>query len=182
MGKNILVLTGSPRKGGNSDKMADAFIRGAEKAGHNKITKIEAASLNLSPCKACDACYKNENACCVNDDYNKVAPLLEKADVIVFATPIYFYSFPAQIKMIIDKFNSFFIGQKPIQGKESVIMVCGGESSENIFDGILRSYDLITDLLQWKRVGKLIVNEVNSQGDIDKTDGLIRAEELGESI
>jgi hypothetical protein len=97
MVKKILVMTGSPRKGGNSDMLADAFIKGAESAGH-EVTKFECAHKNIKPCIACDACYSQKGACVFNDDFNELAPLLEQSDVIVFAPPVYWFTFPAQMK------------------------------------------------------------------------------------
>lgn len=181
MNKNILVITGSPRKGGNSDLLADAFIKGATQAG-NKVTKIESASLKISGCKACDGCYKKGVPCCVGDDFNKVAPLIEEAEVIVFATPLYWYSFSSQIKMVIDKFHSFFIGEKNVGNKESILLLCGSESEESAYEGILTSYTKTIGILNWTNKAKLVIKGIVDKGAIKDSDGLAKAEEIGMNI
>ena len=85
MSKHILILTGSPRQGGNSDLMADAFIRGAESAGH-QVTKIQTAQLKINGCTACECCYSSGGKACVqNDDFNQVAQAMEQADCVLHA-------------------------------------------------------------------------------------------------
>lgn len=181
MKKNILVLTGSPRKGGNSDLMADAFIKGAVSIGH-EVVKFETATKSINGCKACNTCFSKGVACSFKDDFNELAPLLEKADAIVFVTPLYWYSFPTQIKAAIDKLYAFIIGEKSLKIKESLLLVCGEVKDEKVFDGIVKSYELIANDRKWIDRGKLIVSGVNNKGDIYKTDALEKAEKFGRSI
>ncbi|MDE6189262.1 MAG: flavodoxin family protein, partial [Clostridia bacterium] len=101
MGKKIVVITGSPRKRGNSFAMTNAFIKAAQDKGHT-ITRFDAAMQNVGGCRACETCFKTGKACSFDDDFNIIAPEIEKADVVVFTTPVYWYSFPAQIKGVID--------------------------------------------------------------------------------
>ena len=103
MAKNILVLTGSPRNGGNTDQLADAFIAGAQWAGHT-VTKYATADKNIKGCMDCKACFANGGVCVIPDDFPTLAPLMEQADMVVFATPLYWFSFPAQLKAAIDRF------------------------------------------------------------------------------
>ena len=120
--KNILILTGSPRVGGNSDLMADAFQKGAESAGH-KVIRYEAGRNAILPCRACESCFSNGKACVWDDRFsNELAPLIEEADVIVLATPLYWFTFPAQLKAAIDKMYSFIIGERNIAGKEAFLL------------------------------------------------------------
>ncbi len=93
MGKEILILTGSPRHGGNSDLLAAAFQKGAEAAGHS-VTQFATASKKFYPCLACDTCWYQGRPCSIKDDFNGLANLLEAADLIVFATPLYWFTFP----------------------------------------------------------------------------------------
>ena len=82
--KNILILTGSPRVGGNSDLMADAFQKGAESTGH-KVIRYEAGRNAILPCRACESCFSNGKACVWDDRFsNELAPLIEEADVMVY--------------------------------------------------------------------------------------------------
>lgn len=121
MGKNIVVITGSPRKNGNSFAMTDAFINEAQKNGHT-VTRFDAAMMNIGGCRACETCYKTGKACSFVDDFNIIAPEILKADAIVFTMPVYWYSIPAQIKGVIDKIYSLVVGGKDISGKDCVLL------------------------------------------------------------
>jgi multimeric flavodoxin WrbA len=181
MAKNILVLTGGPRKGGTSDLLADAFIAGAQQSGHTTV-KYATAEKNIKGCKACNTCFSKGIACSFPDDFNELAPLLEQADIVVFATALYWFSFPTQLKAAIDKLYSFLIGKRALKIKECVLMVCGVAVDEAEYAGIVKSYELIAHYQQWIDRGIIIVPAVKEKGDILKTDGLKRAEKLGANI
>jgi len=181
MSKNIIVLTGSPRKGGNSDKLADAFISGAQQAGHTTV-KYTTADKKIKGCIDCQTCFKQGTACSIPDDFSELAPLLEQADMIVFATPLYWFSFPAQLKAAIDKFYSFLIGKRTLKIKECALLVTGGVEDETKFDGIVTSYKIIAEYQNWKDSGVIIVPGLHDKDDILKTDGLQRGEALGKNI
>jgi multimeric flavodoxin WrbA len=181
MAKNILILTGSPRKGGNSDKLADAFIAGAQQAGHTTV-RYTTADKNIKGCIDCKTCFTKGVACSVPDDFNGLAPLVEQADMIVFATPLYWFSFPTQLKAAIDKFYSFFIGKRELKIKECALLVCAGDSDESCFEGIVASYKLIARFLNWKDSGTILVPGLHGKDDILKTDGLDRGEALGKGM
>jgi multimeric flavodoxin WrbA len=181
MKKNILVLTGSPRIGGNSDLLADAFIKGANKAGH-EVVKCEAGKKNIMGCKACDTCYSKGKPCSFDDDFNSIAPLIEKADAIIFITPLYGFSFSTQLKAVIDKHYSFIIGEKKLNIKESMLLVCGGDDDESVFNGIISTYKQIACYQKWTDRGHLIVPGVLNKGDILSTEYLILAEKMGHTI
>lgn len=178
MGKKILVLTGSPRVGGNSDILADAFIRGAEEAGHT-ITRFEAGRKNIGGCKACNMCYSNGKPCIVDDDFNELAPMIEEANALVIVTPLYWYTYPTQVKAAIDKIYSLLVGQRSVNVKETALIVCGDSIGIEAFEGIQKSYQEINKLLKWEDKGILIVPEVEAAGDVIKTDFVKKAEEMG---
>lgn len=181
--KNILVLTGSPRRNGNSDQLADAFITGALSIGHN-VTRFDAGRKKIGGCIACKTCWNREKPCSFQDDFNELAPLLEAADVIVFATPIYWFNFPAQIKAAIDKMNVYLVKscRRPLKIKESLLLVCGADEGMDIFEGIKVTYRQIAKYMNWEDKGVLTVPEVSEKGDINATDALVKAEEYGKSI
>lgn len=181
MKKNILVLTGSARKGGNSDKLADAFIKGASKAGH-QVVKYDTASKSMKPCIDCKACFRNNVPCLFDADFNELSALLDKSDVIVFATPLYAYSFSAAIKLAIDKFNTYLVGQREPNIKESVLLVTAGEENEEIFKGIVCTYNSIANIANWTSLGIITVCGVMKKDDILKTNALEEAERLGLNI
>ena len=97
----VLAISASPRKGGNSDVLCDQFLKGAAEAG-NEIKKIALGQVNISPCAACYGCSKSHR-CVKKDDMSQILQELIDADVIVLATPVYFYSMDAQMKIMIDR-------------------------------------------------------------------------------
>lgn len=184
MGKNILVITGSPRKHGNSDMLADAFIKGAERAGHI-VTKYEAAFSKISGCRACDTCWSKGVPCSFNDSFNdKFAPLLEDADALVFCMPLYFYNIPASIQATIEKLYAYLSPKctKTLKISESALLVCGGEKGQDIFSGVVRTYEHICKGMNWKNQGMVIAEEIYQKGEILGTEYLKQAELLGEKL
>jgi len=101
MSKKVLILSGSPRKGGNSDILCDEFAKGARKAGHT-VEKIRVAEKNIGYCRACYAC-RDTGVCAIKDDMADVMQKIIDADVLVLASPVYFYSIDAQLKTLIDR-------------------------------------------------------------------------------
>lgn len=101
MSKKVLVLAGSPRKGGNSDLLCDAFMKGAQEAGH-ETEKIYIEDLKIGGCRACYAC-RGTGVCFQKDDMARVLEKMIAADMIVLATPVYFYSLSGQLKTLIDR-------------------------------------------------------------------------------
>ncbi|HPE66449.1 MAG TPA: flavodoxin family protein, partial [Synergistales bacterium] len=134
--KTILVLTGSPRKGGNSDMMAEAFIEGATSVGH-EVLRFDAGRNTVNGCRACGACWAKGSACVFEDGFTELAQLLVKADVLVFSTPLYWFNFPSQLKAAIDKMNAFLKPNcpTPLKIRESVLMVCAHDTDDDLFDG-----------------------------------------------
>ena len=102
MSKKVLILSGSPRRGGNSDLLCDEFLRGARDAG-NDAEKIFIRSRKLSPCMACYYCKNHGGQCAIRDDMADILDEMQAADVIVMASPVYFYSIDAQMKILIDR-------------------------------------------------------------------------------
>lgn len=181
MGKNIVVITGSPRKNGNSFAMVDAFTEAAEKLGH-KVMRFDAAFSNVGGCHACETCFKSGKACTYDDDFNAIAPALLEADGIVFAAPVYWYSFPGQIKNTIDKMYSFCIGGKDIAGKKLGLITCCEEEDPAVMDGIRIPTERIAALLKWDVVGEVCIPGVLEAGAIEKTDGCAQAAALAEAF
>lgn len=106
MAKNILIVSTSPRKGGNSETLADEFIRGAKEAG-NRVEKICLYDQTVGFCKGCLACLKTHR-CVIHDGADEIAQKMRSADVIVFATPIYYYEMCGQMKTMLDRANPLY--------------------------------------------------------------------------
>ncbi len=181
MSKKIVVITGSPRKNGNSFAMTDAFIQAAEAKGHT-VTRFDAAMKKVGGCHACETCFKTGKACSFDDDFNIIAPAILEADAVVFTTPVYWYSIPAQIKGVIDKLFSFCVAGKDIAGKECALITCCEEADLSVMDGVRIPVERSAALLKWKVVGEVLVPGVLNVGDIEKTDGCKQAAALAEKI
>ena len=102
MSKKVLILSGSPRKGGNSDTLCDRFMQGAVEAGH-EVEKIRVAEKKIGFCSGCYYCQKSGGVCAKKDDMPEILQKMIDADVIVLASPVYFYSIDAQLKALIDR-------------------------------------------------------------------------------
>ncbi|MCI8329638.1 MAG: flavodoxin family protein [Oscillibacter sp.] len=181
MSKKIVVITGSPRKNGNSFAMTDAFIQAAEAKGHT-VTRFDAALKKVGGCRACETCFKTGKACSFDDDFNAVAPAILEADAVVFTMPVYWYSIPAQIKGVIDRLFSFVVGGKDIAGKECGMIVCCEEEDLSVMDGVRIPLERSAALMKWKVVGEVLIPGVLNAGDIAKTDGCAQAAALAEKF
>ena len=181
MSKKIVVITGSPRKTGNSFAMTDAFIQAAQAKGH-QITRFDAAMKNVGGCRACETCFKTGKACSFDDDFNAIAPAILEADAVVFTMPVYWYSIPAQIKGVIDRLFSFVVGGKDIAGKECGMIVCCEEEDMSVMDGVRIPLERSAALMKWKVVGEVLIPGVLNAGAIAKTDGCAQAAALAEKF
>lgn len=173
----ITVITGSPRKDGNTFAMVDSFIKAAEAKGH-EVVRFDAAMMKIGGCHACMTCFKTGKACSFDDDFNVIAPHIFEADAIVYATPVYWYSIPSQIKGVIDRVFSFCVAGKDIAGKKCGIITCCEEHESTVMDGVTMPLHRTFDLLKWNLVGEVCIPGVFQAGDINKTDGCSQAAAL----
>lgn len=181
MSKKIVVVTGSPRKNGNSFAMTEAFIQAAEAKGHT-VTRFDAAMMQIGGCHACETCFRTGKACSFDDDFNTIAPAILAADAVVFTMPVYWYSIPAQIKGVIDRLFSFCVAGKDISGKECALITCCEENDLSVMDGVRIPLERSAALLKWRMVGEVLVPGVLVAGDIAKTDGCQQAAALAEKL
>lgn len=140
---NVLGLAASPRRQGNSERLLDAFLAGAAKDGVN-IEKIHLADLDIHPCLDCRDCFRT-GECRFRDDASlRVLPRLTTADIVVFATPVYFYSVPAPAKLLIDRTQVLWARREilrqdpPVGRRESlgVLLAAGARDERPMFDGL----------------------------------------------
>ena len=183
MAKNILIITGSARKGGNTDLLAEAFLRGAKEAGH-EVHKFESAVDTVEGCLACDTCWGKDKPCSFDDGFDKLSPMLEKADLLVLCSPLYWYTLSAQIKAAIDKFYSYMVAKSPtkLKFKETMLLMCAEDDTPGAFDGAVGTYKAIGAYLNVADRGMLLIPGVHAKGDIHQTDALVRAEKMGAEI
>jgi multimeric flavodoxin WrbA len=161
--------------------MASAFIDRAKENGH-QVVRFDAAMKKVGGCHACETCFQTGKACTFDDDFNTLAPDILDADVIVFATPVYWYSIPAQIKGVIDKLFSFVVGGKDISGKECMLITCCEEADMSVMDGVRVPIERTAALLKWTMAGEVLVPSVLNKGDIEKTDGVAQAVALADKL
>ena len=133
--KKVLIISASPRKNGNSDLLCDEFAKGAIEAGH-EVEKIRLAEKKVSYCTGCYACQKL-NKCVQNDDANAIVEKMLAADVIVLATPVYFYSMDAQLKALIDRTVSRWSDFGRFKGTEFWLVVTAADSNHAMMKAAL---------------------------------------------
>ena len=178
MNKTILVLTGSPRAGGNSDQLAEAFIRGARNAG-NYVLRFDAGRKQIGPCIGCQACGGGTGGCAVQDDFAELSGYLQQADAIAIFSPLYWFSWPAGIKATIDKFFSYYCSGTQTRVKESIFVVCGESDKMESYDAIVAAYEHTAELMHWENKGHIVVPGVMDPGDVQKTPAIAGMEKIG---
>lgn len=174
----ILVITGSPRKNGNSNTLADNFIKGAQEAGHN-VVRFDSAFKNVHPCIACNKCGMN-GQCVFKDDFEFIRDNIVDADAVIFATPMYYFGISAQIKAVIDRFYAIN-GQIHTPKKSALIMTYADTSSKEA-QPIISHYETLLNYLGWSDSGKVIASGVWTEGDVKNTEYPKQAYELGKSF
>lgn len=131
----ILVLNGSPRPNGNTAAMVDAFVKGAEENGH-EITVVPVCKKKIAGCLACEYCHTKGNGKCVqNDDMQEVYPILDMAEMIVLASPVYYHSFTGQLQCAI---NRIYALDKPKHLKKAALILSSG--SDGVYGGAIYEY------------------------------------------
>ena len=175
----VLVVTGSPRRGGNSDLMAQAFAEGAEQAGC-EVHRFDAGRAKIAGCLGCEFCFSHEGECCQKDDMEQVKALLYEVDAVVFATPVYWYSWPAQIKAFLDR---TFCGMgKPFSFKKTALLACYEDKVTTPCDCLVQCYREAAKYAGWENLGEVCVGKVYKKGDVEQTDALDRCRALGASM
>ena len=178
--KNIVILMGSPRRGGNTELLTEAFINGARAAGNN-IELICPAQKNINPCLGCNYCYADKKHRCVRkDDMSECYEKLAVADIIVIATPVYFYGVSAQLKCLIDRLHNPVRNTFHVK-KLALLAVCA-DTNESVFDSVKQMYFSVLKYFSLENAGIITVYGVKDKGDIVGSPALGQAEELGEVI
>lgn len=142
---NILILNGSPRPTGNTVAMINAYAEGAREAGHH-VEIIDVCKMKIGGCLACEYCHKTGDGKCIqNDDMQKVYPLLENAEMIVLASPIYYHSFSGQLQCAI---NRIYALDKPKNLRKAALIMSSG--SDLVYSGAIFEYQ--NSFLQYLRL------------------------------
>lgn len=181
MGKRIIILNGSPRKAGNTTALTAEFKRGAEEVG-NIVTEFFLDNMNINGCKGCFGGGKNLDSPCVQkDDMDKIYPVYKEADIVVLATPLYYWTISGQLKSAFDRLFAVAECDSDYQNpkKESVLIMAAEGYG---FEETLYWYDRLEKHLGWKSIGKVLCGGVMATGDIAGKAELQEAHKLGKSI
>jgi len=178
--KNVLILQGSPRKNGNTGILCDEFMHGAEEAG-NTVEKIDVASLKINGCLGCNGCQRNGGTCVQKDDMTEIYGEILSADVVVLASPIYYYTWTAQLKAVIDRTYALL---STMHNKTFYLISTCMSPDESWCKVMLDSFHTYLDCYDETVVegGYVFGYECGIPGDVKKTDALQKAFEMGNSI
>jgi len=174
--KNVLILSSSPRKGGNSDMLCDQFAQGAREAGH-QVEKIRLAELNINYCTGCGVCFEKKMLCSQKDDMAGVLEKMVAADVIVMATPVYFYTMCGQMKTLIDRTCS---GYTHIKDKDFYFILAAADTDPAAMERTVEGFRGFTSCLTRARE-KGVVYGVGAWnvGEIKQSPAMRQAYEMG---
>ena len=136
MSKKVLIISSSPRKGGNSEQLCEEFMRGAKETG-NEVELVSLRGKRMNFCLGCEACRKNGGTCVHQDDVPEILDQILARDVLVLATPVYYYDFTAQMKTLIDR---TFAKVGVIQDKEAYLLMAGASPRKEDMSVLVSSY------------------------------------------
>jgi len=179
MSKNIVLLSGSPRKEGNTERLAAAFIDGAKSSDKNVIA-FRTADMKIGGCRGCTHCFKEKGVCIQKDDMAVILEALKTADALVLVSPVYYFDMTAQLKLAIDRTFALLSVGAPIR-KAALLMTCG-DSSEKAADGAVMAYKNICSYSKWEDAGVIIATGLHNPGEIDGNAALEKARKLGREI
>ncbi len=168
---HVLILNGSPRPRGNTKQMINAFCEGLEKAGH-EFDVFDVCRLTIHGCLACEYCHQKGNGQCIQkDDMQSIYPLLDKAEMLVIASPIYYHGLTGQMKCVIDRFYALLYPNKPTNLKKIAMFLSSGDP--DMYDAALFSYhgDFI-DYLKLQGMGVFTVQSYDPGVPAEKLEEL----------
>ncbi len=178
--KKVLILSGSPRKGGNSDVLCDEFAKGAISVGAS-VEKIRISEKRIAPCTGCYFCKNNGGRCALNDDMGEVLEKILAADTLVLSSPVYFYSVSAQMKTVIDRCVARWT---EIANKELYYIMTAAEEDDDTMDGTLACFRGFAKCIDgYEEKGVLYGRGVYEKGDVLQRQELLQiAYEMGQSV
>lgn len=178
MSKKVLILSGSPRKSGNSDLLCDEFARGAAESGH-QVTKIRVAEKKIAYCRACYAC-RSTGKCVYRDDMAEILQQMIDADVLVLASPVYFYSIDAQLKTLIDRALARW---REIRDKDMYYIMTAADIGREAMETTLACFRGFADCVSGAREkGVIYGTGVYEPGTVKNTPSMQEAYEMGRKV
>ena len=182
MSKKIVILNGSPRRSGNTSALVKAFTEGAESAG-NTVTEFFLDSMDIHGCKGCFGGHSSRECLCVQkDDMSKIYPAVKECDVIVMATPLYYWNMSGQIRTAMDRLFDLEEGDgNLLRGHDrscALLMAAEGHG----FEDAALYFDHLMEHLRWKNLGHVLAGGNMKVGDIKGKPEIQAAYDLGKSI
>lgn len=177
--KNVLILEGSPRCNGNSAILSEEFAHGAEESGCS-VEKIRVAGKKIAGCLGCNACYRNGGTCVQKDNMAEIRQKMLEADVIVLASPIYFYSMTSQIKALIDRTYAFY---QQLEGKTFYFLITCGAPDTAFTETMLAALRGFTCCIPNAKEGGVVLGTgAMEAGEIRQSPAMEEAYLLGRSV
>lgn len=174
---NILIVSGSPRKGGNTEIMAQAFAQGARSKGHQAAVQ-SLSGLKIAPCLGCQYCFSHEGQCVQQDDMAGLLRQADQADMLVFASPIYWFDVSAQMKCFIDRL--YARGKTGFRHNKTALLLDSG--APGVYDAAIAQYKAACAYLKWKYMGIVTIGGMKEKGDMAGCPELEKARALGASL
>jgi multimeric flavodoxin WrbA len=186
----VLGLFGSPRRGGNTDLLLEEALRGAKAEGA-EVEALYLSDFNIIPCRECLQCF-NDGKCIILDDMQKIYPKLLEADIIILASPIFFYGITGWAKALVDRCQAFW-SRKYVLKDESLgrggkrrkgfLISVGATKGQRVFEGAILTAKYFFDVLNAEYVGELVFRQIDMKGDILKhPEALQQAYEAGRRL
>jgi multimeric flavodoxin WrbA len=184
MRKNVLIIKSSPRKHGNSSVLADQVALGAKGKGA-EVESFRVNDMNIHTCDACDSCQETNGVCVIQDDMQLLYPKIQQADVLVLASPIYWFTFSAQLKLCIDRWYAF----QPIRGevwpgkKIGIVLTYG--DSDPYDSGAINAIHTFQSMFRYLgvEIAGMVYGSASDIGDVEKQPELMqKAYQLGEKL
>jgi multimeric flavodoxin WrbA len=184
MPPKVLVIKGSPRRKGNSAVLADQALLGARESGA-EVDEVYLHSMNIRPCAGCDGCRKGKRECVTKDDMQKLYPKMEWADAVIIASPIYFFTFSAQVKLFIDRLYRF---EQPegnaLKGKKFGILLVYGDTDVYTSGAInaINTYERVLGYMG-NKIDALVYGSAGEPGEIAADEDVMeRARRMGRQL
>jgi multimeric flavodoxin WrbA len=186
----VLGIFGSPRKGGNTDILLEEALKGAEREGA-EVERLHLTDFTITPCKECHGCDQT-GECVILDDMQRIYPKLLDADVVILASPIFFYGISAWAKAFVDRCQAFwsrkYLVKDPSLGKagkrrKGFFISVGATKGARVFEGAILTAKYFFDVINAKYVGELVFRGIDAKGDIlNHPEALQQAYEVGKKL
>ncbi len=167
----VLGLQGSPRVKGNTSILLSSFLREAERLG-SQVQHVDVAKKNITPCQECGVC-EDKGFCPIDDDMQEIYPLLRRADLVVVATPIFFYGATAQMKALIDRSQALWsrryvlnLTDPGMKWRRGFLLAVGATKGKNLFEGVELTAKYFFDAVGANYEGSLTYKRIEASGDI----------------